>query len=172
MLSLLILVVFVVLAVSKPLPKVRNVGNFGTSKIDISYTNCTKSTAEATLESVLFDPKPPEKTDSNWTAIANARVKEAVTGGSWSIKAYLGPFEVLDETGDLCKAKTVDLPGNGGSVTYEGVQCPTGSSGIVTINMTANVASSDPSVTVKIDLSTQDQNGKDLICVQIHCKLS
>eukprot|EP01083_Nonionella_stella_P025495 70182_1 len=168
MLSLLLLscIAFVL---SKPMP---NKKRLGSSNIAVSYTNCTKSSAEATLQSVVFTPPPPEKTDSNWTATGNALVKEALTGGSWVLQASLGPIKVLNQNGDLCSPKTVHLPENGGTLIWEGVDCPTASSGIVPIKLTANVASSDPSVTVKISLTTQDQNGKDLICLEIQCKLS
>jgi len=97
-------------------------------------------------------------------------VDEDVSAGSFDAEVKAGGG-LIDQhfTGDICTAKTFDLPLGIGKLSWEGVSCPL-KKGDASIKMKVKLASALPAAAAKSDikLTSKDQNGEDLLCVAIH----
>lgn len=140
----------------------------GGSHVDVTVSNCTKSSDEAQLTSITLSPKSPEKTNANFTVIANGMTDTDISEGTFKAVAKFLGITVLTEEGDLCAPKTFTLPDNAGKIYYDGVDCPLKKGANVAIQVTAMVTSSAPDKKVTITLTVKDTKTKgDVMCLDM-----
>merc|ERR1712070_432643 len=86
------------------------------------------------------------------------------TGGSFTITAKVGPLSPT-YSGEVCTAKTFDLPLGAGSVSWDGVKCPV-AVGAVDVAVDVSLASAIPASLAKATI-TAKATGGNLICMSL-----
>mmetsp|Transcript_17487 Transcript_17487/g.27920 ORF Transcript_17487/g.27920 Transcript_17487/m.27920 type:complete len:163 (+) Transcript_17487:141-629(+) len=139
---------------------------FGASSISVSVKNCTKSTDEGKINSLVVSPPSPEKVNTNFTVGGNGVVDVAITDGTYKLVAKVGPITVLNEQGDICKSQKFVLPENAGYLYYNAVPCPISKGANVQVAMTAFITSAAPDDTVTISVTATDSGTKnEILCI-------
>lgn len=94
-------------------------------------------------------------------------VNEAVQGGNFAIDMKAGLIS-QHWTGDLCAAKTFNLPLSAGNVTWKGLKCPL-TSGSVSVPLDIYLSSALPSFLTKstISVGATASSGDKLLCMEI-----
>ena len=143
---------------------------FVETAISATWKDCTSSGAEGSVSNVIFNPNPPVY-GGNTTILGMGAVKEEVTDGTWELKVYDGALKILDDTGDICKSKTENLPLNAGDLYYYAVPCPV-AAGNVNVTLVAYISDSAPSGTIKTTLTASDTSKNELFCVEVDMTIS
>jgi hypothetical protein len=101
------------------------------------------------------------------TATGTGTVDEVVTGGSFEIDVKAGIIS-KKWTGDVCAAKTFDLPLGAGSITWDGMKCPV-AAGTTSVGTDIKMSSSLPSSLAKasIQIKATATSGDKLLCMEI-----
>lgn len=95
------------------------------TEINISWTNCTRSTDGAVVDSVNFDPLLPVLGQEMKVTAVGMIKSETVTNSSYyKLKVKFGFLTALDTTGPLCGNSSIDLPLGIGTFTLSGLTCP------------------------------------------------
>mmetsp|Transcript_59843 Transcript_59843/g.98792 ORF Transcript_59843/g.98792 Transcript_59843/m.98792 type:complete len:172 (+) Transcript_59843:38-553(+) len=136
------------------------------SSIDISWSDCTPSSAKGKLSSLTFDPPSPEKTNANFSAIANGTVSETVNNGTFEAKVTFLGIVLDDIKGSLCSPDTVPIPDNYGTIWYLGIKCPQ-IAGDFSFELKAYLSSSAPDEKVKMVMTTFDDNKDVIVCAEL-----
>jgi hypothetical protein len=134
----------------------------GTLKLE--WKDCGDSSYHAKVKTVSPDTlKIGDKT----TITGSGAVDEQVTGGTFTISAKFGPI-TENWDGDVCTAKTFSLPMGFGSVTWDGMKCPT-AAGSVSVGVDVKLSSMIPSSMAKgtIEVKGKGAKGENLICLDI-----
>eukprot|EP01083_Nonionella_stella_P027693 76266_1 len=97
---------------------------YGASTVDVTVSNCTKSTDEGQINTLTLVPRSPEQTDANWTVTGTGIAEVAISKGTFKAVAKVAGIPVFTQTGDLCKPDIIKLPGGVGTIYWGGVQCP------------------------------------------------
>jgi len=97
-------------------------------------------------------------------------VDEDVTGGTFEIDVTASILK-QKYTGDICAAKTFQLPLGVGSITWQGLKCPV-AKGTMTVPLTFTMSSSIPASLATADASSTAvaTNGDKLLCMNVHLK--
>lgn len=141
---------------------------FSGSHVDVTVSNCTKSTDEAQLSSITLTPHSPVKTNANFSVVASGKTDSDITKGTFKAVAKFLGITVLTEEGDLCAPKTIVLPDKAGFIYYKGVECPLKKGANVAIEIGAMVTSSAPDKKVKISMQFTDTATKhDVMCLDM-----
>eukprot|EP01084_Bolivina_argentea_P308418 533313_1 len=157
--------VFVILlfSVALSMDLIKNVGG---STIDVTVSNCTKSTDEGKITKLTIDPPSPEKVNQNFTVAGIGSADVDISAGTFTLVAKVAGIPVLNENGDICKAQSYKLPQNAGTLYYNGVKCPISKGANIVFSMTAFVTSSAPDDSVKISLTAKDSKTKnEILCI-------
>jgi len=108
------------------------------------------------------------------TVTGSGRVREAVSGGTFEIDflAAAWPFSISGTyTGDICKAKTFDMPQGLGTVTWDGLKCPVAAGAVnvgTDIQLSQYFLQATPAATISIKVNAS--NGDGLLCMMIGTK--
>jgi len=107
---------------------------------------------------------------STTTVTGKGTMPSQVSGGTYDIKMSAG-FINENWSGDICSAKTFNLPLDMGSVKFNGMSCPVpkGESSLsMDIKMSSLIPPSMASATIKV--TAKDTNGQELLCVNMKTK--
>jgi C1A family cysteine protease len=101
------------------------------------------------------------------TITGSGSTDEQVTGGSFSITAKVGPLSPT-YSGEVCTAKTFDLPLGAGSVSWDGVKCPV-AVGAVDVAVDVSLSSAIPASLARATITAKatDASGGNLICMSL-----
>jgi len=105
------------------------------------------------------------------TVTGHGNMPMEVTGGSYNIKMNAGGFINENWNGDICQAKTFDLPLGMGSVKFNGMPCPIakGAEALsMDIQMSGLIPTSMASATIKV--TATDSSGQELLCLNLNTK--
>lgn len=94
-------------------------------------------------------------------------IDEAVTGGSFEIDLQASIIKKT-YTGDICQAKTFDMPMGLGSVTWNGMKCPL-AAGAQNVGTSIMISGSLPASMAKaaIQIKATGANGDSLLCMKM-----
>ena len=84
---------------------------------------CTKSNADGSVKTVVFEPDPPVLGQNN-TIIGVGSTKVELTDGSWQAIATFNGNKVGEYGGDMCKDDVVKFPLGLGDLYYTAPPCP------------------------------------------------
>eukprot|EP00483_Globobulimina_turgida_P006042 UN06052 len=141
---------------------------YACSTIDVTVSNCTKSTDEAQINSLVLSPPSPERAGSNWTVTGTGFTHSAIAGGTFTAVAKVLGVPVFRETGDLCAPEVIHLPAGVGTIYYGGVKCPIAKGATLIIPITTVVAAAAPDDTVKVSITATDAASKnEIFCVSV-----
>ena len=121
------------------------------------WSNCTMPNDKADILNVIIMPDPPQK-GQNVTITATLNIKEEITGGKIDIKLKVG-FLPIHETLDLCD-----------TLQKAGQTCPI-QKGTTTNKITQEVPNDIPSVRITGTVKVKDQNGMEIICIEVDLHL-
>jgi len=101
------------------------------------------------------------------TVTGSGSVQEDVTGGTFEIGVKAWPISKT-YSGNLCEAKTFDMPMGVGTVKWDGLSCPV-KAGAVKVGTDIQMSASLPSSLAKATISIKGKasNGDDLLCMNI-----
>ncbi|XP_011404560.1 PREDICTED: putative phosphatidylglycerol/phosphatidylinositol transfer protein 2 [Amphimedon queenslandica] len=124
------------------------------------WSDCSRPGDPAKIKSVAIHPDPPQK-DKPVSVNATITLSEEVTEGKITLVVKYGTFHitVINKSYDLCNiAKSA------------GDSCPlkTGDHNVI---MTESLPGSAPSGSYKGNSEATDQNGKELVCINLNFKL-
>merc|ERR1712023_188889 len=101
------------------------------------------------------------------TTVGTGSLDEGVTGGSFQMQVTAG---VIHEnwSGDICQAKSFQLPLNTGTITWEGLKCPV-AAGSIKVNTDILLSGSLPASLTKseIKVSASSSTGDKILCIDI-----
>jgi len=150
---------------SGPYPEVSKDVDFvqgGTLKL--GWKDCSDKTYHAKVEKLAPDTiQLGQKT----SVTGSGTTDEQVTGGGFTIDAKFGPVSE-HWNGDVCTAKTFNLPLGLGKVTWDGVKCPAAAGPVsvgVDVQLSAIIPSSAASGTISIKAT--DANKGNLLCLDL-----
>jgi len=138
----------------------------GGDKLAITWEDC----GDANTHAKITDVEPTEITiGSTGDLTGTGTIDEEVTDGSFTIKMTASLGIKVTFTGNICEAKTFNLPLNLGSVSWAGMDCPV-AAGPVTAGVAFTTASVIPAglATADIAVSGLDQNGEPALCISAH----
>merc|ERR1719384_820519 len=137
------------------------------ASLKVTWKDCGTSGTHGTVTS--FSPDSMTM-GAETTMTGHGSVNEQVTGGTFDMTMKAG-FITQHFNGDVCTAKTFDLPLGLGSIKWPGMGCPV-AKGDTTISMDVNLSSSIPSMMrdATITLNAKDQNGQPLLCMEVMTK--
>merc|ERR1712232_995743 len=133
--------------------------------LKITWSDCGDSSTHAKVTGV----KPDTITMGQSTKITGSgTVDEQVTGGSFEISAKAGPI-TQKYSGDLCQAKTFNLPLGLGSVKWDGMKCPV-AKGSADVPMDIQLSGAIPAglAKAKISATAKTSSGDKLLCLNIN----
>mmetsp|Transcript_49105 Transcript_49105/g.97574 ORF Transcript_49105/g.97574 Transcript_49105/m.97574 type:complete len:662 (+) Transcript_49105:70-2055(+) len=134
----------------------------GTLKLD--WTDC----GDSSYHGKVTDVEPKSLTIGTKTKITGSgTVDEAVSAGKFTITAKVG-FLTEHYDGDVCAAKTFDLPLKLGSVTWEGLNCPA-AAGKISVGVDVGLSSSIPSSLARSTISVKatGASNENLLCMSL-----
>lgn len=123
-------------------------------KVDDIYSNCGNSNDMASIKSLKITPDPPEK-GKNLTVTADINLKEQLTGGEVKVKVKYSIITVVNQTVKICDALK-DI----------GKACPL-AAGDVQATESVAIPSAAPSGHYTGNIEATDQNGKQLLCIDL-----
>ncbi|KAI6656457.1 Phosphatidylglycerol/phosphatidylinositol transfer protein [Oopsacas minuta] len=123
------------------------------------WSDCGKASDEAKIVSVTITPDPPKK-GQKLTVKASFGVKENVTGGTVKVQIKWGVITVLSKSYGLC-----DL------VDEMGKMCPV-AEGTIEFTKEEAIPSLSPGGGYTGKIIAGDQNGKELLCIDLKFDLS
>jgi len=132
--------------------------------LKITWSDCGDSTYHGKVKSLSPDTLAiGQKT----TITGSGTTDEQVTGGSFTITAKVGPLSPT-YSGEVCTAKTFNLPLGAGSVSWDGVKCPV-AVGAVDVAVDVSLASAIPASLAKATITAKatDASGGNLICMSL-----
>jgi len=136
----------------------------GGGTLSLTWTDCGDADTHGKVNSLTPDKMTlGEKT----TITGNGNVDEDITGGTFSI--HLSAFMVSETyEGSICEAKTFDMPMGMGSVTWNGMECPS-PAGDISLGTDILLSSSIPSSLAKstVSISATHTNGDKLVCMEV-----
>jgi len=142
----------------------KDLNRLGASVLDVTWTDCGGLSKVTSLE-------PSTLTLGKTTTVTGkGNMPEVVSGGSYDIKLTAG-FINENWKGDICAAKTFDLPLGMGSVKFVGMSCPIakGSSSLsMDITMSSLIPEALASATIKV--TATDSSGAQLLCLNMNTK--
>jgi len=158
-------------ALAHPLSKMRIaaicclIGVASGATLQVTWSDC----GDSSTHGVVKDLEPPTiETGVKTTISGSGSVDLGVGAGTFKLVMKSGFIPLLDHTGDLCSAETINLPLGVGSIDWQGLNCPQ-AAGDVTLSMAMSLASSVPSSLLHTTstLTAVDGDGNKLMCVQI-----
>ena len=136
----------------------------GGGKLSLTWSDCGDADTHGKVTSLTPDKMElGEKT----TVTGTGNVDEDISGGTFSI--HLSAFMVSETyEGDICEAKTFDMPMGMGTVTWNGMPCPS-SAGDISLSTDILLSSSIPSSLAKstVAISATHTNGDKLVCMEV-----
>eukprot|EP00483_Globobulimina_turgida_P002782 UN02787 len=142
--------------------------SYAAKTIDVTVSNCTKSTDEAVIYSLVLNPKSPEQAGQNWTVTGTGQSEDTITGGTFTAVAKVAGIPIFRQSGDLCKPDVIQLPAGVGTIYYKGVTCPVAKGTNLVVVITTVVNTSAPDDTVKVSITAQDASSKnEIFCVDV-----
>jgi len=134
--------------------------------LSVTWEDCGTSTTHGKT----LDVQPTAITLGEDTAMTGSgTVDKDVSGGTYTIEAKAGGGLIHQTySGNNCEAKTFNLPLGVGSVSWDGLDCPT-PAGDQTIGFHVKLAAALPAsmATATIAMKAVDQDSEDLICVNV-----
>jgi len=133
--------------------------------LKITWNDCGDASTHAKVAS--FQPNSlPLGTPTTLTGTGN--VDEAITGGTFELDLTTSVISPK-WTGNICEAKTFDLPLGLGSVTWTGLKCPT-AAGTVAVPLEVKMSSAIPAsmASAKIHATAVLPNGDKLMCLNVN----
>jgi cathepsin B len=137
--------------------------------VALTWSDCGSSSTHGKAS----DVQPSSIELGTKTAITGAgSLDKAVTGGTFDAEVKAGGG-IVDQhfTGNVCEAKSFNLPLGLGTLDWDGLSCPQ-ATGDVSIGMKVKLASALPAslATSTVALKAKDQDSEDLLCVNIQLK--
>jgi len=134
----------------------------GSTSLKLAFSDC--GAAHGKITGLTPDTLP---LGSKTTATGSGTVDKAVSGGTFEMDLKAS---IISQTfkGDLCSAKSFNLPLGTGSIQWDGLKCPVAAGAIsvpVDITLSANLPSALQSVDLKV--SGADSSGAALLCMDI-----
>merc|ERR1712232_553985 len=133
--------------------------------VKLSFSDCGDSSTHGHITGLTPAMLPLGKTT---TITGTGNVDEAVSAGTYHVKASVGPLPVLTHSGDACKADTIKFPAGVGQIVFKGFSCPL-QPGKVSLDLDTTVSGSIPSklARVNIQLTAKSSSGDKLLCVNV-----
>ena len=95
------------------------------ASVQVSWSNCTKSTDGAVVDQVTWTPNPPILGKNlTITAIGQVKTETVRVGSNYTLTMKYGNVQVLQGSYPLCGDSTVDLPLGLGTIILQGLNCP------------------------------------------------
>lgn len=134
----------------------------GTLKLD--WKDCGDSSYHAKVTDV--EPKDLDL-GKKTSVVGSGTTDEQVTGGGFTIDAKFGPV-TENWSGDVCTAKTFNLPLGLGKVTWDGIKCPA-AAGKVSVGVDVSLSRFIPAAAASgtIAIKATDANKGNLICLTL-----
>jgi len=133
--------------------------------LSITWKDC----GDASTHSKVTDLEPKSlPLGGSTTVTGTGALDEAISGGTFEIDMKTSIISPK-WTGDICQAKTFDLPLGLGSVTWSGLTCPL-AAGTIKVPLVVKLSSAIPASMATADISTTAKatNGDNILCLNIH----
>jgi hypothetical protein len=134
--------------------------------LKVTWSDC----GDSNTHGVVHDLEPATIETGVKTRISGSgSIDIGVGAGTFHLVMKSGWIPLLDHTGDLCSAESINLPLGVGSIDWQGLNCPQ-AAGDVTLAMDMSLASSIPSALLHTTttLTAVDGDGNKLLCVTIN----